>query len=124
MNVSSLPTPLREKVTVHPISECWEWRGARNSSGYGSVTNGRGGSALAHRVAYETLVGPIPDGLTIDHLCRNKACLNAGHMEPVTREENSRRQMRRPVYAIVAREPRPADQTLTDLFAEMVASTE
>lgn len=123
MNVASLPPRIQEKVTVHPISDCWEWRGARNGRGYGSVTNGLGSSALAHRVAYEALVGPIPAGLTIDHLCRNKVCLNAAHMEPVTREENSRRQVRRPVYATVAREPRPSEQSLMDLFAEMVANT-
>jgi hypothetical protein len=48
-------------------------------------------TALAHRVAYEALVGPIPDGMTIDHLCRNKRCLNPAHMELVTRGENTRR---------------------------------
>ena len=43
---------------------------------------------LAHRMIYELLVGPIPDGLEIDHLCRNRGCVNPGHMEPVTHREN------------------------------------
>lgn len=46
---------------------------------------------LAHRKSYEILVGPIPGGLTIDHLCRNRACINPAHMEPVTNAENTRR---------------------------------
>lgn len=72
-------------------SQCWEWDGAKNSKGYGSVTNGKGSSVLAHRKAYEVIVGPIPKGLTIDHLCFNKVCVNTEHLEPVTRAENIRR---------------------------------
>lgn len=65
---------------------CWEWLGAVQSAGYGFIT-GR----LAHRLAYEEMVGPIPEGLVIDHLCCNRTCCNPSHMEVVTREENSRR---------------------------------
>lgn len=46
---------------------------------------------IAHRVAYETWVGPIPDGLTIDHLCRNRLCIEPTHLEPVTNRENIQR---------------------------------
>jgi hypothetical protein len=46
---------------------------------------------MAHRVAYEQFVGTVPDGLELDHLCENKACVNPGHLEPVTRSENVRR---------------------------------
>lgn len=67
---------------------CVLWPGALNSRGYGCVTNGRGGSVLAHRRSYEMHVGPIPEGLTIDHLCRNKLCINPAHLEPVTVAEN------------------------------------
>ena len=75
--------------------DCLIWQGALNSRGYGSVTGGRKGlTKLAHRAVYEEVVGLIPDGLTIDHLCREKRCLNAAHMEVVTRGENSRRQLR------------------------------
>ena len=69
---------------------CWSWTGAHIPGGYGSI--GVDGSQRgAHRVAYELLVGPIPDGLTIDHLCRVKDCVNPAHMEPVTSAENNRR---------------------------------
>lgn len=70
---------------------CMIWQGALNSRGYGSVTNGRGGTMLAHRAAYEASRGAIPDGLTIDHLCREKRCINPAHMEVVSRAENIRR---------------------------------
>jgi hypothetical protein len=70
---------------------CRIWPGALNSKGYGCVTNLRGGTRLAHRAAYEMHVGPIPDGMTIDHLCREKRCVNPRHMEPVTTAENIRR---------------------------------
>lgn len=67
---------------------CWRWLGHCLSSGYGRV-GARG--ILAHRLAYEELVGPIPDGLEIDHLCRNRGCVNPAHLEPVTHVENLRR---------------------------------
>lgn len=70
---------------------CWGWLGTLQTSGYGTFPIGRSGRVLAHRWAYEHLVGPIPAGLTIDHLCRNRACVNPSHMEVVTRGENTRR---------------------------------
>lgn len=68
---------------------CWEYP-CRNESGYGVVGEGpRGGKTIrTHRLVYERLVGPIPEGLDIDHLCRNRACCNPAHLEPVTRLEN------------------------------------
>lgn len=71
--------------------DCLIWQGAQNSRGYGSVTNGHGGSMLAHRKVWESVNGPIPEGLTIDHLCMTPLCLNVEHMEVVTRAENARR---------------------------------
>lgn len=84
------PLPLTElledKFTVD--NGCWEWTGYRMHSGYGQV--GIGGAHLyAHRAVWEMLRGPIPEGQTIDHLCRNRGCVNPGHMEIVTSRENT-----------------------------------
>jgi len=68
---------------------CWEWT-ASLRRGYGRFSIGYR-TFPAHRVAYEMLVGPIPDGLTLDHLCRNKVCVNPAHLEPVTGVENTQR---------------------------------
>lgn len=73
-------------------SGCWEWTSTRQEGGYGTVSPGDGRNNIkAHRAMYEALVGPIPDGLDLDHLCRNPPCVNPSHLEPVTRAENTRR---------------------------------
>jgi hypothetical protein len=71
--------------------DCWTWTGvARGTGGYGGFRyDGR--MQFAHRVSYELLVGPIPEGLVIDHLCRNRKCVNPEHLEPVTQTENMAR---------------------------------
>jgi hypothetical protein len=71
---------------VHFTPSCWEWTAYRHD-GYGRFNEGSR-IARVHRFAYELLVGPIPDGLTIDHLCRNRACVNPAHLEPVTVKVN------------------------------------
>lgn len=78
---------------VRPTGFCWEWTAYIDPAGYGRFRL-RTHSAYAHRVSYELLVGPIPDGLTLDHLCRNTRCVNPDHLEPVTQGENSRRARR------------------------------
>ena len=73
---------------------CWLWIGSVNENGYGTVGRWRGPQRRAHRAFYELLVGPIPDGLDLDHLCRVRRCVNPAHLEPVTRSENLRRSVR------------------------------
>jgi len=68
-------------------SPCWVWTAAKTANGYARMRVD-GAAQLAHRVSYEHHVGPIPDGLDIDHLCRVRHCVNPAHMEPVTRGEN------------------------------------
>ncbi|MPZ13755.1 MAG: HNH endonuclease [Chloroflexi bacterium] len=70
------------KVLRDPETECWNWLGAIGN-GYGRFGVYHDGMRLAHRFSYQLLVGPIPDGLTIDHLCRNTTCVNPAHLEPV-----------------------------------------
>lgn len=68
---------------------CWIWTGSLTDRGYGDrVWLDDGTRQAPHRVAYELLVGPIPDGLVIDHLCRTRNCVNPHHLEPVTCREN------------------------------------
>ena len=78
------------KVERRGPAECWAWRASHSSKGYGQfyVDSKPVG---AHRVAYELMRGPIPDGLELDHLCRNPGCVNPDHLEPVTRRMNSLR---------------------------------
>jgi hypothetical protein len=69
---------------------CWLWTGPGNGAGYGIISRGRAseGKVAAHRAVYELLLAPIPEGLTLDHLCRNRICVNPAHMEPVTMRVN------------------------------------
>jgi HNH endonuclease len=78
-----------DKLLVMP-NGCWEWTGSRSTNGYGQLWNGVR-LVVAHRIAYELFVGPIPAGLELDHLCRVRHCVNPGHLEAVTHSENALR---------------------------------
>ncbi len=93
MSVPPKPAPERFYAKVDFTPECWVWNGARQAGGYGRfmVSSNPRVLVLAHRFAYEQIVGPIADDMTLDHLCRNTSCVNPEHLEVVTREENALR---------------------------------
>lgn len=93
--------PLDGRVTATPVldrlmarvevgEDCWVWTGQLNNKGYG-LASVRNRKRAAHLVLWELLVGPVPPGLELDHLCRVRRCVNPDHLEPVTRSENQRR---------------------------------
>lgn len=83
--------PPRIAAKIERDGDCWSWTAYRSKKGYGSVATGTGKSALAHRFVFELLIGPIPEGLELDHLCLNTSCVNPEHLEPVAGAENLRR---------------------------------
>lgn len=76
------------KVDKSDVDGCWLWTGARDKLGYGRFSPQAGAHRSAYAVAYRLVVGPVPDGLELDHLCRNHGCVNPAHLEPVTHKEN------------------------------------
>jgi len=85
--VEALPERIEQKIEYEPTSGCWMWVAACSDVGYGNIKIRRR-TVLVHRVVYELLRGPIPLGLTLDHRCRVRSCLNPNHLEPVTFREN------------------------------------
>lgn len=82
----ALPPRIAAKIATNLGTGCWEWL-AFLTKGYGQIWwDGR--LQAAHRVVYELLVGPIPEGMTLDHLCRVRHCVNPTHCEPVTNRDN------------------------------------
>jgi len=92
------------KIERIPESGCWLWVGAVHRNGYGSVHLSKPRrNAVAHRAVYELLVGPIPQNLDLDHLCRVRCCVNPAHLEPVTRKENLERSGSLAALALIAK---------------------
>lgn len=86
--------PMQAKGFWHYVQKtptCWLWTGGRGDYGHGVYHVTHRHQVRAHRYAYEELVGPIPDGLVLDHLCRNPPCVNPAHLEPVTQRVNTLR---------------------------------
>lgn len=84
-DVAALPLDFWAKVDLRP-GECWPWTGPVSTNGYGRYRRQQ-----AHRLTYEFFIGPIPDGLELDHLCRVRNCVSPLHLEPVTHRENTLR---------------------------------
>lgn len=81
---------------VNKTKTCWLWTGSKNNKGYGQIARGAPAPrnkkmVYAHRVSYEMVNGPIPEGLSLDHLCRMPSCVNPAHLEAVTHKENTLR---------------------------------
>lgn len=74
-------------ASVRKTKECWDWTGCITTNGYGQFSAG-GKGYCAHRFSYEVNKGTIPEGLTLDHLCRNRACVKPDHLEAVTLKVN------------------------------------
>lgn len=88
-DLTALPERIASRIHVHENFGCWEWTGTK-WKGYGRAYF-NGGMKAAHRVVYTILVAPVDPELDMDHLCRNPACVNPAHLEPVTHAENVRR---------------------------------
>lgn len=88
--LGDLPDHL-SRFTIDPDTGCWNWDGHLDRGGYGKTYHNGSSGRLAHRMVFEALVGPIPPRLLLDHLCRNRRCVNPEHLEDVEHAENVRR---------------------------------
>lgn len=91
LNDERLESRFWSKISPDPESGCWRWVGGLGPHGYGKYWSEGKTKGQAHKMVYEKLVGPVPEGLELDHLCRVRCCVNPDHLEPVTHAENIRR---------------------------------
>lgn len=94
MDMTKLPDNFIAKISI--AGGCWLWTGCKNEGGYGYYHHGKRKSVRAHRFAFELANGPVPAGLQIDHLCRNRSCVNPAHLEAVTARVNTLRSTGQP----------------------------
>lgn len=89
MVARSIPAPIRfsNSRRIEPDG-CWTWLLSTRRNGYGHFSPEHSTHVSSHRYAYELYIGPIPEGMQLDHLCRNRICCNPSHLEPVTCKEN------------------------------------
>lgn len=84
-----IPTIDRFMMKVQKGPGCWEWTGSLSDTGYGSIyDSAQRKQCSAHRFSYEVMVGAIPAGMDLDHICSNRSCVNPHHLRPVTRKQN------------------------------------
>jgi hypothetical protein len=89
MPKASIPTEERFWIYTEKTDTCWNWTGGK-SEGYGMIKlSGTRKMRGAHRFSYELHYGPIPDGMVIDHICRNRSCVNPGHLQAVSNQHNA-----------------------------------
>lgn len=90
---NNLPDRMSQKIKAAD-NGCWEWLSALDRDGYGRI-HYKKKARYIHRVSYEFFIGKIPDGLMIDHLCRNPCCCRPDHLEPVTNSINQKRRKKK-----------------------------
>ncbi len=90
--MSTLLDRFDEKYQKGSSDECWQWLASTNEQGYGQIKADYGlgnKKYYAHRVAFEKAKGPVPEGLVVDHICKNPGCVNSAHLRAVTKLENT-----------------------------------
>lgn len=86
--MDTIPSEIERRIIPEPNTGCWLWTGHTNGRGYGRAHINRKRTAVIHRLIYELLVGKVPDGMVLDHLCKTTLCCNPKHLEVVTQREN------------------------------------
>jgi hypothetical protein len=95
---------MKSKYIIDNITNCWNWNQAKFKGGYGIGFKAGIKSRLAHRIFYQLKYGLIPDDIELDHLCRNRACVNPDHLEPVTKTINQRRGLKSRITLDIAKQ--------------------